>query len=157
MDNYGLLALSRQLNTVLASISMIKNSAPPTWEWAATPVVMPESKCPFCLKPVRSNAIWFLDGPNNYRLLGILDLAKTKVELVFPNHPHNNGGGYLCLGKNTDGVALLASTPNILDAPMGAKFIPRWLHIYWGHHCTPARNKLMSWGQIELVKEYDEL
>ena len=158
MDNYGLLNLSRQLGASLTALAAEKHNAPKKWAWAATPVIMPESKCPFCLQPIRSRAIWFLSGENHERLMGILKLDSEKVELVHPNHPHNTGGGYLCLGKNADGIALLASTPNILDAPMGVRFIPKWLKRYWDHPCVKAREYLLRSSEfIELLREYDKL
>jgi hypothetical protein len=134
-----------------------KRNAPVTWSLAATPVILPESRCPFCLCAVRSNAIWFLTGAKRERLIGILEMDSAKVQLTQPNHPHHTGGGFLCLGRNLDGIALLASTPNILDAPMGSRFIPKWLYRYWGHKCIKAREYLIAQGHSELAREYDKL
>ena len=155
MDNYGLLTLLRQLDSVITTIGAEARDAPTTWTWNATPVVMPESKCPYCLAPIRSKAIWFLGGNKHERLLGILKLDSKKVELIYPNHPHDIGGGHLCLGKNTDGIALLASTPNTMDAPMGRWHIPMWLKEYWGHPCMKAREYLRDNGYQNQVREYE--
>ena len=157
MDNYGLLTLARQFSTTLHTLSKEKHSAPITWAWAATPVIIPESKCPFCLRPIRSKAIWFLSGVTHNRLCGILKLDSKKVELVQPNHPHHTGSGYLCLGRNMDGIALLASMPNLMDAPMGSRHIPKWLKKYWDHPCIKAREYLIAHGFLDLLGEYDRL
>ena len=145
MDHHGLLTLTRALS-VAFEVTQVKRQGPPDWSWAVTPVVYPESHCPFCKAVVRSPGVWCLrKNEGVWQLVGaFFPRHGGKLTLVSPSHPHDTGGGYLCIGYNRDAVALLASTPNILDAPMGHWKIPQWLKEYWNHQCDAAAVYLRS-------------
>jgi hypothetical protein len=165
MDHHGLLTLTRQLNITLTSINTVRSTNSPEWKWKATPVLFPESHCPFCLEVIRSEGIWFLRDEMNGRkekLVGAIfpGAPGHKVTLIQPSHPHDTGGGLLCLGKNASGIALLASTPNVYDSPMGKYYIPRWLKRYWNKHdCGEMRDFLQEGyreGNISFLSFYIE-
>src|SRR5678809_994728 len=118
MDHHELLTVTRRLVLACHTTQTRRATASPEWEFTVTPVLYPESKCPYCLSVIRSPGIWFLTDSNLYRLLGALFPTQSgPVKLVQPSHPHDTGGGYLCLGRNRDGIALLSSPPNLLDVP----------------------------------------
>jgi hypothetical protein len=144
VDHHGLLTLIRQLNTVLTNIDTAKRTGPYKWNWNVTPVIYPESHCPFCRSIIRSNGIWFFKGPRYEILVGAIFIPPDKkVTLIQPGHPHDTGGGLLCLGRNETGISLLASTPNLNDTPMGRYSIPMWLKEYWNKHdCKNMRDYL---------------
>jgi hypothetical protein len=152
MDHHGLLTLTRQLNITLTGINTVRSTGPPEWKWKVAPILFPESHCPFCLEVIRSEGVWFLkDDASGTRLLnrlvGAVFPSNTggKVTLIQPSHPHDTGGGVLCLGRNVSGIALLASTPNINDSPMGRYYIPLWLKRYWNRHdCQDMRKYLRA-------------
>ena len=159
MDHHGFLTVFR---AVAASAQQVQaNTTTRTWSWVGTPVIYPESRCPFCRHVVRSPGIWLLANGNylkNDKLVGALFPTRGgKIKLVMPSHPHDTGGGYLCLGRNADGVALLASTPNIDDSPMGKFMIPRWLAMYWNHKCKEMVKYLKLYGEDERIRELEKL
>jgi hypothetical protein len=158
MDHYGLLGVARQLTLACNEVHIKRNSLVCDWEWAGTPVLYPETHCPFCLQVVRSNGIWFFSGTNQDRLVGVIMLDQPTVKMVFPSHPHDTGGGYLCFGKygNKTGIELLASTPNIGDSPRGAWRIPMWLKQYWnGHVCQAGKDWLANNGYRSEFRELE--
>lgn len=155
MDHHGLLALTRALTLNLQQAHRERVEGPANWTWALTPVIYPESRCPYCHNVTRSPGIWCLSyNSEQWRLMGaFFPKAGGKLELIQPSHPHDTGGGYLCLGSNRDGVALLSSVPNIHDAPMGRYSIPKWLKKYWDHSCPQGLRLLSS---SEALKPYLE-
>jgi hypothetical protein len=160
MDHHGLLTTLYAVNHACLQAHAARRATVKTWNWAASPVIRPETRCPFCETIVRSEGIWFLEQTIKDRLVGMLPLNQgQQVKIIQPGHPHDTGGGYLCLGKNATGVELLASTPNINDAPMGTWRIPKWLFDYWGHWCEPAalylRAREVDYTQYRLaLREY---
>ena len=162
MDHHGFLTISRQVNTALLNIKGRAMTLPPQWTWVGTPVICPETHCPFCRNVVRSNGIWFFRGAKQEKLIGAIfpGLPGEKVTLIFPDHPHNTGGGILCLGRNLSGIALLASMPNVRDCPMGSYYIPRWLKRYWGRHvCDEGRDWVNAEASdsVRILQELDAI
>lgn len=161
MDHHGLLILTRQVQTTLTGIRQVRPSNISEWNWHVRPVLYPESRCPFCLEVIRSNGIWFFTNPLWDKLIGMVLLEQGKrFELIQPSHPHDTGGGFLCLGKNDTGIELLASTPNLRDTPMGPLLIPRWLKRYWNRHtCEQSRAYIQEYAthSNHLLKELDKL
>lgn len=155
--------MTRQINTVLTGIHQVRTTGAPEWQWRGTPVIYPESKCPFCNTAIRSNGIWFLRGIKHEYLTGALFPAtNAKVQLIQPSHPHDTGGGALCLGKNATGIELLAGTPNLRDCPMGSGYIPRWQKRYWNRHdCPEGREYIKHWSYgsavTDLLQELDRI
>lgn len=165
MDHHGLLAIMRRIAVAHQSIHIARTVEKLTWEWKVTPLFFPESHCPFCNTVVKSNGIWFIaEGNGASRLIGaIIPTPGQPVEMFFPGHPHDTGGGHLCLGNNLTGVALLASTPNLRDCPMGVTRVPHWLKKYWSRHtCQASRDFIQShsWNTLEanrLLTELDKI
>jgi len=162
MDHHGLLTVMRQVTAVHQSIHISRTAERPTWNWKVIPILFPESHCPFCNEIVKSEGIWFItEGYKTARLIGAIFPTPGKpVKMIQPGHPHNTGGGHLCLGKNLSGVDLFASTPNLLDCPMGIVNIPRWLKRYWSRHtCKESRDHILrcSWDTFESNRVLQEL
>ena len=154
MDHYGLLTLARTVTTNLRQIES-KRVGDNTWKWTVTPVIFPESHCPYCSGVIRSPYIWFLEGTKYENFVGILnpnDINK-KVVLGYASHPH--GGRPACLGKNPDGIALLASTVNINDSGMPRALVPKWLKVHWNHDCRAMREWLAIAGLTNSLLELD--
>lgn len=145
MDHYRLLTIMQRLNAAKDTAVALRNAEPKQWKWHCTPVLYPEFKCPYCYNIVRSKGIWFLKGDKNERLMGVFFLrANNRFVLEHISHPHDTGGGFLCIGSHRDGVALLNSPPNLLDCPMGKCYVPRWLKLYWEHNCQEMTDYIRS-------------
>jgi len=162
MDHHGLLTIIRRVTGVHQSIHGSRTTERPTWDWKVIPILFPESHCPFCNEIVKSEGIWFItEGYKTARLIGaIFPTLHGPVRMIFPGHPHDTGGGMLCLGKNPSGVALFASTPNLRDCPMGNINIPKWLKKYWDRHtCQEGRDYIInkSWDSLESKRMLQEL
>lgn len=159
MDHNGLLRLLRaatlECNKVVACRS---GKEAVNWEWAVTPIMYPESRCPYCHDPIRSPGIWFLKGPNHSRLAGaIFPQPNGKVVVVNPSHPHDICGGQLCLGSHATGIAVFMAEANLRDTPMGSHYIPRWLKRYWRHDCKEMRWFLYAAHYRDQLAELDNL
>ena len=137
MDNHGLLSLTQTLATAMHEVTAERKLAA-RWSWHVTPLIFPESRCPYCSVVIRSPYIWFLSGTNLNILLGAFEPKKdTKIVLIDPSHPHTMGGGRICLGSHTNGAALFASGPNLRDLPLGFGRTACWVNKYWGpHYCA---------------------
>ena len=160
MDHNGLLTLTRQLQGTMTNIQQVRTIRP-EWKFNGTALIYPETKCPFCLEPVRSEGIWFLGGAIQNRLLGaIFPEAGERVRLIQPGHPHDTGNGALCLGGHPNGLALFAHPANLRDVPMGSGHIPRWLKRYWsGHTCEAGRKGIReyTYDHARLLEELDAI
>ena len=162
MDHHGLLNILRALSITCHQVQVARTSAPPEWGWVYTPIVMPESRCAFCHRPIRSKGIWFFSRalPNN-RLFGMLPVRQDgTVELINPRHPHDTGGGGLCLGRNASGIALLANEANLEDCPMGRHRVPLWYKRYWNHDCLEMRKYLedeFPHDHASIIRELDRI
>ena len=155
MDHHGLIALARAITFDLQAVrqSRVQETQ---WFWQATPVIFPESHCPWCNGVMRSPYIWFLQGEKYEKLIGAFKpIAGGKVDLVYPSHAH--GGAPLCLGHNPNGIALLASTVNLADCFMPKTCIPKWLKTYWDHRCEPMRAFLNEYDNKGWLRELDAL
>ena len=157
MDHYGLLRTVTLLTQATHEASLARKDAVPRWKWKATPVIFPESKCPYCATTIRSNMIWFLGEERLSRLYGAIQPKRGgRVKLEQPFHPHHTGGGYLCLGGHPHGIALFSNPPNLRDLPMGREFTAKWVNKYWGHYCKEMTLHLLSYGfyaeEKELIK-----
>lgn len=161
MDHHGFLTLFRYAAFIAQQKQLVRNSNKTEWRWNGTPVIYPESLCPFCSHVIRSPGVWLLTDNGQYKygkLIGaFFPTDKGKISLIMPSHPHDTGAGHLCLGKNPDGIALLASMPNIYDSPMGKDNIPKWIAKYWGHKCKEMVVRLKDWGAESKIKELEHL
>lgn len=155
MDNNELLRRTREIAQVL-SIASAKARSDTSWNWAKTAVLFPESKCTWCGRIIRSNSIWFLQGTRLKVLSSILRVKEGQAEFHIPSHPHNMGGGTLCLGTALDGVHLLSLPINRSDCPTSIEAIPRWLKVYWDHTCDESRQYLINQRYTETLRELDE-
>jgi hypothetical protein len=155
MDHHGFLGLVRQIDKSLSQATIERDTSAPRWWWNCVAVINPESKCPFCHDTIRSDGIWFFAGERYKRIVGLV-MPNSKFILIHPSHPHDTGGGFLCLGRNPDGIALLASAPNLMDCPLGPYRVPRWLKRYWGHTCNEAKDYLFINGHIDWLQELEE-
>jgi len=160
MDHHELLSTLRQFSTKCHTVKQLKerHRTTPSWGFESDVIMFPESHCPFCLAIVRSPGIWFISKvkPNEYiRLLGVL--MPNRVGLIQASHPHDSGGGYLCLGKNATAVDLLHSTPNLNDSPMGWWYVPRWLRRYWNHDCQESRERLKRSIYKNILDEFERI
>lgn len=158
MDRHGLLNILRSLSLSCHAVHESRVSTRPEWGWMHTPVVFPESRCVFCEDTIRSPGIWFLGGPLHKRLFGMLRIVPGgKAVLIQPSHPHDTGGGNLCLGKNPTGIDLLATPPNLNDCPMWSYNVPQWYKRYWDHDCGEMRDYLRNMGETEQLGRLDAL
>lgn len=161
MDHLGLLTLVRKLSSEMHNVVEERKNRTPIWKWNHMAVVMPESKCAFCRAVVRSNGIWlFSNAPRYNRLVGMIKIEKNgDSKLVYPSHPHDMGGGSLCLGSNSTGMDLLASPANLNDCPIGYEKVPDWLEKYWNHKCPSAAAEIKRRKEraIEREREYQAL
>lgn len=137
MDHHELLGTLRRVSLACNNTYAKRVGTNPEWSWELTPIVFPESLCPFCKKAIRSNGIWFFRGPRQEQLIGALFPTQGgTAKLIQPSHPHDTGGGFLCLGRNLTGAALLASMPNMQDIPIGSHRVATWIAKYWQHKCA---------------------
>lgn len=159
MDHHGFLTAFRTISAVAQQVQVQrKESINTTWSWAGTPVMYPESKCPFCKGVIQSQGIWLFDGLRQERLIGALFPTEGgKIQLVMPSHPHDTGGGYICFGGHPNGAAVLASAPNLSDVPMGKFYVPRWIKRYWGHECKQMLKYLRDWGELDRLEELETI
>jgi hypothetical protein len=161
MDHHGLINLSRTILTEVTQ-KIQRDISIHTWGWDATPVIQPESHCPFCSMVIRSPFIWFLNGANNTNLIGVLPINRknSKFVLHYPSHPHS--GRPFCLGKNKTGVEVLLSTVNLDDSSMPRVYIPCWIAKYWAHKCLAMYDYINNLNDYDthrsrILKELDEL
>ena len=158
MDHHGLLNMLRSLAITCQTTQQARNNTRLEWSWVHPPIVFPESHCVYCKATIRSPGIWFLGGDQFTRLFGMLKVtAGDKIELIQPSHPHETGGGNLCLGRNPTGIDLLATPPNLDDCPMGSYRVPAWYKRYWNHDCDEMREYLTNWGETDQLRLLDRL
>ena len=162
MDRHGLLNILRSLSVTCHTIQMERMNQRPEWSWVHTPIIFPESRCSFCHKPIRSPGIWFLSSsPMHNRLYGMLQIqAGARVVMIQPSHPHNTGGGGLCLGRNRNGIELLAGEANLNDCPMGRHRVAAWYKRYWNHTCPESRAYMQGefpYDYITILRELDKI
>lgn len=94
MIDFALDVMRRVAEITLTSSPEPKNLNEWRFGINGTPFVRPEGKCPYCLKAIRSNAIWFITED---RLVGQLPICNFP-RLSVPEHPHADSRGRLCLG-----------------------------------------------------------
>lgn len=110
------------------------------WDWACTPVVRPESRCPYCNSIVVSPYIWFLDSDKR-RFIFTLPIREG-AKLMIPVHPHAASvNGTICRGSHPDGVSVLMNPVTVGQTYLSPAEIPRWYHIYWNHTCAPTQQQ----------------
>jgi hypothetical protein len=146
MDNNGLLTLTRSIGLTLRDLAA-KRSGSMNWDFTPGVVVMPESICSFCKKPIRSKSIWIFTSPPRFStLVGAIRLTnRSKLRLERPRHPHEMGGNALCLGSYQTGMALLGGPANLNDCPMGITNLPAWYKEWWDHTCKESTTWLKEW------------
>lgn len=167
MDNHGLISITRRLAMTFRQVVEVRKAQRPEWKFAPGVVVMPESLCPFCMKPVRSSGIWVLGNPPLYStLLGMIEVKPGgRVQLIHPNHPNQmssvgNGGGFnLCLGTHKTGFSLLGAPANLKDCHINFGKLPAWYATYWNH---PPCKEGQEWmirekaAHVERVRSYND-
>lgn len=155
MDHHGFLNTIRVLSTTLRDVQYKRQNSL-EWNWAGTPLMFPETICPFCHGVARSPYIWLIEEKPKPRLIGVVKTtSEGKIGIAYANHPHCTGGGYLCLGNHANVYNLFASAPNLDDCPFGTRRIPMWLRTYWDHRCDEAVEYLRSKADFqEYLTEY---
>ena len=140
MDHHELITFTRKLMSETQRFAQERGLSR-TWAWEYTPLVFPETHCPWCQVVLRSPYIWFLRGEKLEYLVGVIEPKQgERIRLIHPGHPH--GGTPLCLGRNLTGAALISSTVNLGDCSMTGIRIPIWFKNHWRHTCDGMVNYL---------------
>jgi hypothetical protein len=159
MDNNGLLTLTRSIGLTLRDLAA-KRSGSMNWDFAPGVVVMPESICSFCNKPIRSKAIWIFTTPPRFTtLVGAIRIGRNeKIKVVSPRHPHEMSHKNLCIGSYSTGMALLGGKANLNDCPMGVQALPAWYKEWWDHTCKESTEWIKNWRtrRREEIRAYNE-
>lgn len=144
MDHHGVLRIVRSIGIQLQNVRR-EREIDHKWSYVETPVIFPESKCPYCEKVMRSPCIWFFRGLNYNYLVGAMkpEYGRT-ARLIQPGHPH--GTSPICLGRNPDGISMLTNMINIRDCSMPLEMIPEWINRWWDHGCPEMRTYLVRYG-----------
>lgn len=158
MDHHGFLNVVRVVSMTLRD-TRHKRESQTDWAWAVTPIVFPEARCPFCHEVARSPYIWLIEEHPKPRLVGAFKpMMGGKLEVVQPGHPHDTGGGYLCIGNHANVFSLFANEPNMGDCPMGTYRVPNWYKRYWNHTCVEGleyiKEKASEYPQF--LREYNQ-
>lgn len=160
MDNHGLISTTRHLAMTLRNVVEERKAQRPEWKFAPGVVVMPESLCPWCMKPVRSSGIWILGNPPKYTtLMGMIQVKAGRIQVIHPGHPNQmsslTGGGFnLCLGTHLTGFSLLGAPANLKDCHIPFGKLPGWYATYWNHPPCKEGQEWLAREKANMIKTH---